>query len=305
MAKGWFIRFLGWIIFILSTGIVIAGIIANKGEVFEFGLIGFFALCGAFGFFLTRKGRKKAGSSKPLNEIIQEKKEKSIQKQAILSEKQETIPDETTEPIEDMAYRAVMENRNPENQIFHIEYLDAMGEKSSRDIAIYGFKVENDNLYINAYCYLAKDRRQFRADRITGLSLEGKKINNPVQYLWDIYTNTPAYKTQKALNEHTDEILALVFLARADGKMLKNEREVIGRFIDIVIQDVDAEAVENLLKKTVCELADFNRILKRSKSWTPEIKKLVLNAAAQIFVLKKQPDPMERATFEKLKKAIS
>jgi general stress protein 26 len=142
---------------------------------------------------------------------------------------------------------------------------------------------------------------QFLVDRIASISCEGRTIQNPKQFLWDMYINSPLYKTQQAVNEHADEIRALVFLSRADGRMLKNEREIIVRYIDLVAPGIDAEAVEKTLKNTACDLAEFNKILKRAKSWGPDIKKLVMDAASQLFALKKQPDPMEQGAFEKLK----
>jgi hypothetical protein len=370
-------HFLGWVLFILSLCIVIAGLIANKGEAFEFQLIGSFAAMGAFGFFLTRYKRgKKAGLSEKKEEKLPKKQIKVV-KEAPISTKNEEKTEEKAkiimdvkkknilqtvgdindqqvridtlerliaayeksyyngeaeisdeefdrlldelkalcpdspvfarmqqEPIEDTAYRKVMEQHKPEKDIFRIEYVDAMGKESSRDIEIIRFEEENDRFYIFAYCHLRKETRQFLVDRISSISYGGRIVQNPRQFLWDMYTNSALYKTQKALNEHTDEILTLVFLARADGRMLKNEREVIGRYIDAVVPGFDAESVEKMLKKTACELAEFNKILKRSKSWSPDIKKLVMDAASQIFVLKKQSDSMEQATFAKLKVAI-
>jgi hypothetical protein len=197
------------------------------------------------------------------------------------------------------------EHGNSEKSIFHIEYVDAEGKESSRDIEIMRFLEDNGKLYIIAYCHLANDRRQFLIDRIASISLWDQPIENPQQFLRDKYEKSAGYITQKALNAHADEILALIFLARADGKLLKNEREVIGRFIDILVSDIDAEAVEKMLKNTTCELAEYNRILKRAKSWDSEIKKLVMDAASQIIALKKQLDPMEKATFDKLRTVIS
>jgi hypothetical protein len=147
------VHFFGWVLFIISACIVIAGVIANKGESIEFGIIGVFIVFGAFGFFLTRY--KKGGKANP------PQREKKPEKKAKI--------DDT--PIEDLAYQEVVANRqNHENTLFHIEYVDSMGEESSRDIEIQGFKIENDYLYINAYCHLAKDKRQFRADRLASFS---------------------------------------------------------------------------------------------------------------------------------------
>jgi len=206
---------------------------------------------------------------------------------------------------EDIAYRAVMAKHNTENSIFHIEYEDYSGKKSSRDIEINSFLEDYGKLYIYAYCHKANDTRQFLVDRIVSITFDGHTIKNPAEFLWDRYKNSEPYKMQQALDEHKDEILALVFLARADGKMLKNERQVIGRYIDIIVPNIDAEAVDKAIQKTTCELAEFNKILKRTKSWGPDTRKLVMDAASQLLALKKQPDQMEQAFFEKLKAAIA
>jgi Ca2+/Na+ antiporter len=223
---------------------------------------------------------------------------KALNPNSPVLKKVETLPKER-------GFNEPLKQGNSEKSIFHIEYVDAEGKESSRDIEIMGFLEDNDKLYIIAFCHLANDRRQFLIDRIVSISLWDQPIENPQQFLRDKYEKSAGYITQKALNAHADEILALIFLARADGKLLKNEREVIGRFIDILISDIDAEAVEKMLKNTTCELAEYNRILKRAKSWDLEIKKLVMDAASQIIALKKQLDPMEKATFDKLKAAIS
>jgi len=333
------VHFLGWLLFIISLCVVIAGVIANTGEKLEFGIIGFFVVLGAFGFFLTRyKKEKKVGISenkvqkKSLAEKLQEQKEKTIQKQKKLKEQTEALKkqyrgnkeyqanigsqenppitkqDESTpsneEAPEDRAYRETIENYKAENSIFHIEYTDYAGKESSRDIEIMGFQEDNGKLYINAYCHLAKDRRQFLVDRIESISFEGNTIQNPKDFFWDRYKNSTIYKTQEVLNTHIDEILALVFLAKSDGKMLRNEREVIARYIDIIVPGIDSEAVEKMLKNTTCELTQFNGILKRAKLWELDTKKLVMDAASQIIALKKQLDPMEKATFEKLAAVI-
>jgi len=215
------------------------------------------------------------------------------------------LPESDEELPEDWAYRKVMENYEPESALFHIEYVGAEGKESSRDIQILRFEESNDRLSLYAYCHLAKAMRQFIADRVVSISFNGQEMDDPQAFLWDTYKNSNQYKTQQALEDHIDEILALVFLARADGKMLKNEREVICRYIDIIVPGIDAEAVEKMIRKASCDLAEFNKILKRAKYWRPYTKKMIIGAASQIIALKKHLDPMEKATFEKLEKEIA
>jgi hypothetical protein len=94
--------------------------------------------------------------------------------------------DET--PIEDLAYQAVVNRRKSKNTLFHIEYVDSMGNETSRDIEINRFDIEDDRFYIYAYCHLRKESRQFLVDRIASISCEGHTIQNPRRFLWDMYT---------------------------------------------------------------------------------------------------------------------
>jgi hypothetical protein len=97
-------------------------------------------------------------------------------------------------PIEDLAYQAVVKRRKPKNTLFHIEYVDFAGNRTSRDIEINRFDIEDDHFYIYAYCYLRKEPRQFLVDRIVSISCDGHTIQNPKQFLWDMYINSSVYK---------------------------------------------------------------------------------------------------------------
>ncbi|GAB6390931.1 MAG: hypothetical protein MdMp014T_0304 [Treponematales bacterium] len=189
--------------------------------------------------------------------------------------------------------------------ILHITYEDANGFKSERDIEILNFEEYSGLLYINAFCHLRKEQRQFLADRVLSVETADCPHPDPQKFFWRRYHQTPEYQTEKALSAHYDEILLLVFMARSDGKMMKNEREIVLRYIDAATGGIDAGAAEALLKRTACELAQFNGVLKKAKGWTEETKKLLLSCAGQIYNLKKSPDPMETAAMEKLSKALS
>jgi len=301
-----FIRFIGWLLFSVSLLLFIVGIsIINDEEPLGTGFIITVALFAVFGFFLTRyKKVKKAENTETPKKITAEKsKQKQDEIQGEINAK-ERPPEK--EIIETQPFENTAENDSfTENLIYHIEYVDYQGKSSNRDIQINSFSEENGELYLNAFCYLKNEMRQFRVDRIESIAIkDGDPIDYPQQFLWNKYKNTDLYKLQMALNDHADEILTLIFIARADGKLLKNEREVICRYIDILIQGIDVDLVEKMLQKTNCELSNFNGILKRAKTWNSDVKELVLNAASQIVKLQKKPDPMQLATFDKLKAVI-
>ena len=163
-----------------------------------------------------------------------------------------------------------------------------------------------ENFYIIAYCHLHNAQRQFSLDRIVSLyDASGNKIQNPKDYFLALYKKTPKYKTENALKEKTEQLSLLVFLARADGTMRKNEREIILKYLDSQIQGLDLDAVEKCIKSMQCDLRTFNQILKNAQQWPGAEKQMLLSCVNQMYSLKKTPDPIEKAAFEKIKVSLS
>ena len=147
-------------------------------------------------------------------------------------------------------------------------YKDAAGNETRRVIDLQGFMWE-ENFYIVAYCH------------------------------------SPKYKTENALKEKAEQLSLLVFLARADGTMRKNEREIILKYLDSQIQGLDLDAAEKRVKSLQCDLRAFNQILKNAQQWPGAEKQMLLSCINQMYSLKKTPDPMEKAAFEKIKVSLS
>lgn len=151
-----------------------------------------------------------------------------------------------------------------------------------------------------------KAQRQFSLDRIVSLyDSGGNEIQNPKEYFLALYKQTPKYKTENALKEKTEQLSLLVFLARADGTMRKNEREIILKYLDSQIQGLDLDAAEKRVKSLQCDLRTFNQILKNAQQWPGAEKQMLLSCINQMYSLKKTPDPMEKAAFEKIKVSLS
>lgn len=218
--------------------------------------------------------------------------------------------------LAERAYNTVVANRSAlearkgasfdSDLIYHLVYQDFQGDISRRDIRITSIEMGffDEPSYINAFCYLRQDIRQFRFDRIISLSNDYETIENPQEYLTALFYKTPDYLLAKATEEHEDEIIMLVFISRADGTMRKNEREVILRYIDAVAGNVDADMLDRYIKKMQCDLSEFNKALRRAKKWDDERKAIIFDCISQIYALKKSPDPMEQATFSKIQSAL-
>ena len=225
-------------------------------------------------------------------------------------EKENTLQTPSQEiDIAQAAYNSVMEKHidyTPQNPgQYTLVYKDFKGNETRRVIDLQGFMWE-EKLYIVAYCHLRNAQRQFVPDRIVSLyDFEGNEIQNPKDYFIELYKQTPKYKTESILKEKAEQLALLVFLARADGTMRKNEREIILKYLDSQIPSLDLDMAEKRVKSLQCELRTFNQILKNALQWQSEEKQILLSCVNQMYSLKKAPDPMETAAYEKIKVSLS
>ncbi len=63
--------------------------------------------------------------------------------------------------------------------------------------------------------------------------------------------------------------------------------------------------MEKRVKNLQCDLRAFNQILKNAQQWPGAEKQMLLSCINQMYSLKKTPDPMEKAAFEKIKVSLS
>ncbi len=183
-------------------------------------------------------------------------------------EKENTLQtSEQESDIAQAAYNSVMEKRvdyAPQtSEQYTLIYKDAAGNETRRVIDLQGFMWE-ENFYIVAYCHLRNAQRQFSLDRIVSLyDSSGNEIQNPKEYFLALYKQTPKYKTENALKEKAEQLSLLVFLARADGTMRKNEREIILKYLDSQIQGLDLDASEKRVKIHAMRLAGIQPDIKK------------------------------------------
>jgi hypothetical protein len=193
-----------------------------------------------------------------------------------------------------------------ENAIFHIKYQKYGGEISERDIELKSVEIGvfDEPSYIRAFCFLREAERDFRLDRIITLSVNGEDVENPELFFVRLHYNSPEYKIKMAFTEHQNEIMLLIFFARADGIMRKNERGIITRYFNEFVDGIPSNYTDSYLKQLQCELS-LTTIVRRAKSMNATTKARLLDTVSQIYALKKSPSKIEEGVFEKLKKALS
>lgn len=205
--------------------------------------------------------------------------------------------------IADMAFQEVMKNQ-PQAAVsknhYTLFYTDFNGNETRREIDFKEF-LNDGKLYIKAWCHLRSDFRQFDICRIERLlDCAGKEIPDPEGYFRQLYENSDEYKAAAYFELHSDELKALVFLARADGQMRKNEREVIADYVRRKLPDVSADVLDSHIKACSCEFSEFQKLIKLLAEKSAETKNALVDSAEQIYSLKKSPDAIETGIFQKI-----
>ncbi len=118
------------------------------------------------------------------------------------------------------------------------------------------------------------------------------------EFLYKICNESPKYITNNIFLEVIREIDVLVFLARADGKMVKQEREIIVEYIYSRYPKVDTAILDESIKNYKITNNRFKESVKFIKENNPELIDGLKEAMYQIVKFDKEVDPMETATLE-------
>ncbi len=191
------------------------------------------------------------------------------------------------------------------NSLAQITYTDAQGQKSERRITIKSIYDSLDNDYmIDAYCHEKQAVRTFKLSRISRLvDMEtGETFNDPSKYFLERYTDSPIGQITKCFQELESEILILTFMARADGHLLKKEREIIAGFIQQKHNSsLDQKLLDDEIRRTYCESIDFRKALKNIKTILQTDKAQIIQLATDIINTDKKTDPIELGILELIK----
>jgi predicted DNA-binding transcriptional regulator YafY len=98
------------------------------------------------------------------------------------------MPEEDEPDIADAAFAATTRERKQfdvEKGMYRLVYIDAEGESTARNIKLIRVdRGEPGRIY--AYCFLRKENRSFRIDRIVALYKGDKPIKDPKKYLYGL-----------------------------------------------------------------------------------------------------------------------
>lgn len=115
----------------------------------------------------------------------------------------------------------------------NFDYVDAEGERTHRTVDVKMVDRAPNDTYLRTMCHLRGEPRIFKTSRISNcVDIEtGEIINskNLSDFLYSEYKKSPEYSIQCLQTDFSDILKILFFLGKADGRLVKAEREIIRR----------------------------------------------------------------------------
>lgn len=193
---------------------------------------------------------------------------------------------------------------------YNITYMDQRNLITNRDITIKRAYNDNNKFAFDAHCHLRNSHRSFIDERISkGLDLEtGEIINSVAQHSISKYENTRENKMWTEMGKETISLFLLSYVCRADGRMLKSEREIVADFVRRRCngKEFDPEELDKAIKNLGnIEYKEFKRFISKMKS-SGDLDKLkdITDCAKRIVDTQKIIDPLERVAIDILEEAI-
>ncbi|WP_430228870.1 hypothetical protein [Nitrosomonas communis] len=199
----------------------------------------------------------------------------------------------------------------PAKGSYRINYTDQRGLTTERDISIKRVYDSNGKFALDAHCHLRNGHRSFIDDRIKkAVDIEtGEVVESLARHAIAQYENSGEGKAWSAIGREADALDILLFVSRADSRMLKAERKIIADYLkrrcnDLVLEDKELDdAIKSLgaidhrqFKKTIAEMkssGDIDRL------------RDITDCAKRIVATQKTIDPLEKAAIEILETAIA
>lgn len=157
--------------------------------------------------------------------------------------------------------------------LIRLKYRDVAGNESQRDVQVRAFDPTTPTSLFMGHCRWRDATRTFRFDRvISATDLETGEVISDLRF-WFLgrYKATPRGVADQLLADHFDQLLVLLYVAKADGRMMASEIEVIARFCnqaaggDAITADIVKKALRQLDEPTFTGFKSaFDRVKNKS-----------------------------------------
>jgi len=190
-----------------------------------------------------------------------------------------------------------------------IRYVDAKGETSSRVIDVQEFEHDWDGCTIQAYCHNRGARRTFKGSRIQEAidTSTGEVISDLDSWLDAQYEASDAGAVDAFMAEHDAALVALFYIAKADGAFRAPEKRVLSELCeewglydpiqcDLLFKDMGRWATPSAII--------YGRVLRELAQMPQDYQQLVYAAAQRMSAGKKAVRDTEARALERMRKEL-
>lgn len=191
------------------------------------------------------------------------------------------------------------------NVHLNFDYIDLNGTKTNRTVWV---READDVLgMMLAYCELRGATRTFRYSSVSNcVDIEtGEVINDVGEYLYNTYLTSPEYALLKFTQDNLDLVKCLLYMAKADGQMRKEERDIISQVCisDASSSHITEETIKSLLSGLqIPSMQAFKLALGKIANNSHDQFKIVAKAAKDIVNTQKTIHPNEQAALDYIAK---
>lgn len=231
-----------------------------------------------------------------------------------IEEKKSLYPPATDQPEDKDAWEGLFYNATnplPVKVAFQLDYIDARGNQTTRIVDVHEF---DDTLYggaLTEFCRLREGNRTFWFDRIQEcVDMDtGEIIEDIRSYLHAKYDQSPDATLDKLLTWHNDVLRILLFLAKADGRMMKEERLAILDYVKALSSDDrlnEGQLMGVFQQITIPSITAFKQCCGRvAKALQPNERQAIIDVAGKIVASEKTVHPSEQVALDYIRKRLA
>lgn len=189
-------------------------------------------------------------------------------------------------------------------------YTDSKGATTERIVDIKECDSVGRTGLLIGFCHLRHSIRTFRFDRIKrAVDVEtGEVIHDLQVYLKSTYENSPTYALQKLLDESYDVIRTLLYLGKADGRLAKDEKQVMLEYCQTQTGNpkIDLNTFEKALWNIdVPTKQAFKLACNRLSKGTETERQTVYELAQHLVTADGRLNPDEKSALEYLERKLA
>lgn len=191
--------------------------------------------------------------------------------------------------------------------VYEIRYEGSDGSLSDRVVTAKHISRTRGKYFLAGWCHMRKAPRTFSLDGIQQvIDVEsGEVLEDPYEYMADKFAHTPAGAYAQFFYDHQAEVIALMYMARCDGRLSASEREVVLGYVQARMpENFDREVIEQEIKRFHCQVEDYEAALRHISGKSAEVKLSLSDALEAVMLADGKKKPEEIAALEYYRKNV-